>query len=638
MYNLNSYLNIETGVKQTELIKIEQKQGGNVITVYIKAFAQGFTETLDADFGAAIEFAPGIVEEWMADYKYCNFWCKPYFGKNLSDIPDDTQGLIYKKIDGIYGVIIPLVSKEYKCVLCGTEEKIVAKLYSLQSGLNRIEAPAFVYAEGENPFSLLEECTAEAVKILNNGCRVRKERRYPEIFEYLGWCSWDAFEIRVTEQNLIDKCEEFKEKNIPVKWAIIDDMWAEVRDFYDIEYTEREEMFELMHASKLYSFKADPYRFPNGLKGCIDKIKDFGVKVGIWHPTTGYWRGIDPCGSLFTEMSDYLLRTNSGMYVHSFELDKAYKFYSDVHDYFKESGAEFVKIDNQSRMADCYKGLVTIGEAARKWHKAVEASVGEHFDGCMINCMGMSNEDMWNRSVSPISRCSDDFKPEDREWFAKHITQCAFNSLIQGQLYYSDWDMWWTDDAQAVKNSVLRAISGGPIYISDTLERSRAEILKPLAFDDGRILRCDRPALPTLDCLTQNPINSRKLFKVQNVCGNSGVIAVFNLDGENRPVKGNISPVDINGISGETFAVYEHFSREFVILDKEQKMELALNDADDFKLFIVVPIKDGFAPIGRCDKFISPKSIKNVRGKNIELIENGEYAYVEDGKLKIEKV
>ena len=29
---------------------------------------------------------------------------------------------------------------------------------------------------------------------------------------------------------------EFKEKNIPVKWAILDDMWAEVHNFYDKKY------------------------------------------------------------------------------------------------------------------------------------------------------------------------------------------------------------------------------------------------------------------------------------------------------------------------------------------------------------------------------------------------------------------
>ena len=53
-------------------------------------------------------------------------------------------------------------------------------------------------------------------------------------------------------------------KKIPVKWVIIDDMWAEVHDFYGMEYKDRTEMFRLMHSSKLSSFNADPIRFPNG--------------------------------------------------------------------------------------------------------------------------------------------------------------------------------------------------------------------------------------------------------------------------------------------------------------------------------------------------------------------------------------
>lgn len=49
---------------------------------------------------------------------------------------------------------------------------------------------------------------------------------------------------------------------------------------------------------------------------------------------------------------------------------------------------------------------------------------------------------MWNRSTSPVSRCSDDFLPEDKAWFTKHILQCSYNCLIQGQFYYCDWNMW----------------------------------------------------------------------------------------------------------------------------------------------------------------------------------------------------
>ncbi|MFQ9800140.1 MAG: Sip1-related alpha-galactosidase [Clostridia bacterium] len=132
-----------------------------------------------------------------------------------------------------------------------------------------------------------------------------------------------------------------------------------------------------------------------------------------------------------------------------------------------------IKIDNQSMVNRFYKGLAPVGEIARSYHDGMEASVGEHFDNAMINCMGMASEDMWNRAISPISRCSDDFMPENSEWFHKHILQCSYNSFVQGQFYYCDWDMWWSDDGQAEKNSILRGISGGPIYVSDPIGRSK---------------------------------------------------------------------------------------------------------------------------------------------------------------------
>lgn len=157
----------------------------------------------------------------------------------------------------------------------------------------------------------------------------------------------------------------------------------------------------------------------------------------------------------------------------------------------------------------------------------------------------------------------------------------------------------------------------------------------PLVLDDGRILRCDRPGMPSADCIFENPINSGKIFKIQNICGESGVIAAFNIDENNGAVSGSISPDDIDGLSGEEFAVYEHFSRELKILKKGEAFDLTLENADEYKLYIVAPIHDGFAAIGRCDKFISPKTIKSVIGRSVELVERGEYACVTDGKLVI---
>ena len=631
MFTCKAYLNLADKSIQDYHVSIRQENYGGVCAVFVKGFSQ---MKLDADFGVGIDFAPDGAESWMADFRHSEYWCMPAFGREFCDVPDETQGLIYRKTDGTFGVVLPVVSEKYKCVLCGAENGgLTARLFSWYEQLHACDALAFVYAEGENPYRLLEMCAKTGLQLLNTGVRTRAERRYPEIFEYLGWCSWDAMEIRVCEADLLKKAQEFRDKNIPVKWAMIDDMWAEVRDFYDVEYADRSEMFRLMQASKLYSFKADPVRFPNGLKGCIEKLNACGIQVGMWHPTTGYWMGLDPEGVAYHEQQSCLIQTEDGRYIPSYEQEKGYRFYNAFHAYLRKCGAVFVKIDNQSMTRRFYKGLAPVGEIASSFHNAMEASVGQHFDNNMINCMGMASEDMWNRSVSPISRCSDDFLPEDSAWFTKHILQCSFNDLIQGQFYYCDWDMWWTDDGQAVKNSVLRAISGGPIYVSDQLERSNREILAPLALEDGRILRCDRPAMPTADCLTVNPTSSGRPFKLQNICGNSGVLAVFNLDENNRAVAGSISPGEIDGLTGEDFAVYEHFSRELVILKAHERLDLRLDGIESYNLYIVVPIQDGFAAIGRTDKFISPKTIKAVCGREVVLIEPGEYAVVEDGNL-----
>ena len=173
-------------------------------------------------------------------------------------------------------------------------------------------------------------------------------------------------QIRVDHKGLVEKCQEFKTKNIPVKWAIIDDMWAHVTDFYGREYDTFLDMVGIMHASAMHDFEPAPIRFPEGL-----------------------------------------------------------------------------------------------------------ASVGAHFDNNMINCMGMSSEDMFNRRMSPISRCSDDFKP----------------------------------------------------------------------------------------------------------------------------VTVTVSPADVDGVEGEKFVIYEHFSKEFAIVDYNGGIYITLNNQDEYKLYVIVPYVDGFAPI-----------------------------------------
>lgn len=630
---IDSYLRLANEKIQKNNITVSVKEEGKVSLVSINGFS---SSKLDGDFSAGLDIEIKDICAVFSDYSAGIFWANPHFGTDFSTVPDVTQELVYKKTDGTFGVIVPVVSENYKCVLVGKDQNVVtAKLFSWYDNLCTCNGLAFVWAEGENPYTLLEECFSAASVALGNKCPTIQNRRYPEMFEYLGWCSWDALQIRVNEKDLLKKCDEFTQKNIPVRWVIIDDMWGDVRDFYDAKYETRNEMFDVMHAAKLYSKEACPKRFPDGLKSCVSKIKDKGYKVGMWHPTTGYWMGIDPDGELYQEAKELLIQTDSGRFIHDYKREKSYLYYNLIHDFYRDCDVDFVKIDNQSMMARLYQGLAPIGKIAKEYHDGMEASVGQHFDNNVINCMGMASEDMWNRNVTAISRCSSDFLPESAEWFRKNTIKCAYNSAVQGQLYYCDWDMWWSDDGQAVKNSILKAVSGGPIYLSDELDRSIREVIMPLVLDDGKILRCDRPGMPSVDCLTEDPTNSGKIFKLQNICSDSGIVAVFNFNENEKSAIGTVSPKDVYGLSGDEFVIYEHFSKTYKIVTYDEAISVTLN-SDEYKLYVIVPIHNGFAPIGRVDKFISPKTIKYVHNEEIELYEAGEYAYIKDGKLYIE--
>jgi len=607
-----------------------QKEIDGVTLVYADVLCHS---ALDPDFGVGIDIP--FKGRYMADYRSSQFWCEPFFGDDPSKIPDNTQYLTYKKDNGKFGVILPVVGDTYSCVLVGKNENTVtAKLYSGYQKLSTCHSLAFVMAEGSDPSVLTERCVKVALKALRNGIPHRDARRYPEKLEYIGWCSWDAMQIRVCRDGLLEKCREFKEKGIPVRWVLLDDMWATVKDFYGRTYQSFGEMCKLMHASALSDYEADPIRFPGGLAKCLEEIHTLGFMPGVWYPMTGYWRGIEKNSPAYEKLKPYLLETDDGIFVPDFLLEKAYGYFQKINRFLKECGAEFIKIDNQSAYTRFYEGLAPIGEAARSYHDGMEAAAGAIFDNAMINCMGMSSEDMWNRSASAISRCSDDFQPENRPWFTKHILQCAYNSLIQGQFYWCDWDMWWTDDGQALKNSVARAVSGGPIYVSDQIGRSHAHMLSPLTLSDGKILRCDRPAVPTADCVCIDPRSSGKPMKIQNFSNGSGILLTLNLDEENRSVCGEISPSDVVGIDGEEFVVYSHFTREMKIIGRDDKVSITLADNDSMALFVIVPYRDGFAAIGRVDKFISPATILTVtEDRRVILNESGPYAYVENGKL-----
>lgn len=99
-----------------------------------------------------------------------------------------------------------------------------------------------------------------------------------------------------------------------------------------------------------------------------------------------------------------------------------------------------------------------------------------------------------------------------------HMVHCAYNSLWMGNFIHPDWDMFQSTHPCAVFHAASRAISGGPIYVSDSPGNHNFDLLKKLVMPDGSILRCQHYALPTRDCLFEDPLHDGKtMLKIWNL-------------------------------------------------------------------------------------------------------------------------
>lgn len=581
--------------------------------------------------GVEIEEMPTL-KRFSLTWLRLEFWARAAFPERLSEIPAFTQSMIME-LDDTKAFLMAVSDKEYNGSFVGSENGGFS-IYVWNNCLsNDCKTTAAVIGFCDDIYSLPERVVADGLTAIGKSAVMRKDKKYPEILEYLGWCSWDAFKLDVSHDRIIAKVQELKDKNIPVRWAMIDDMWGDVDNLLLGQNSSRE----------LKSFKADKKRFPKGLEGITEKLhKDFGLKVGLWHPTTGYWNGIDPTSELANgELKDMLFWSQSGILMHKFDADAVEKYYLKQHKYYSDCGIDLIKVDNQACLRKHCKRVMPIGRAAENMHNAIEKTAETYYGGALINCMGMPIENFWHRNSSVI-RMSCDFQGEDRTRFNLIIVQDAFNSMVQGTLYYGDWDMWWSDDSQALKSALSHAVSGGPIYVSDELDRSKAEVIMPLVLEDGRILRMKSPARPCYDSLFEDPLTSKKPFKIFNKQDGNGVVVAYNLDKDGKGVNGHISALDA-GLTEKRYCVYNYVTGEAFEALAEQKIEISLSGENDVVMLVFIPLTEAGAIIGLKEKYIGFLGVEDgealqdgnllVYGNN-EIKINGCRTMIEgDGKL-----
>jgi len=365
--------------------------------------------------------------------------------------------------------------------------------------------------------------------------------------------------------------------------------------------------------------------------------------MGVWHTFNGLWNGIDPNSSLGKHFAPALFswqqkerpdKEDAALKTYHFikpGSDSLNAFYNNWHRYLKEEGFDFVKVDNQlvtEKMAVDNYPIFTLSDSM---HKALHRSVNKYFNGAAINCMDMTAEAYLNFGSSAVARTSEDYFPyQPDETYnlqkgnaAAHVLQAIYNSIYFGQMVYPDFDLFQSHNPNAVYHAIARAINCGPIYITDNIGEQNFDVLRPLVYADGRIIRSATPLLPSEDCLFQ--VQEAKLFKASSIVGSAGLLGIWNA-ADADVVEGRIKPGDVRNLKGENFVLYEHFSKTMQTAKRSSSFPVKLNRMG-YQLYYVAAIRNGFAALGLTDKYDAPATIlKDGWNKNsvaITLYEGG---------------
>ncbi|KAL2913891.1 hypothetical protein HK105_206625 [Polyrhizophydium stewartii] len=344
-------------------------------------------------------------------------------------------------------------------------------------------------------------------------------------FDHLGWCTWITLRETLSHHVVRAELKAFELLGVPIRTLLVDDGWQDI----DAE-------------KRLKSMAPSSARFPDGLAPL--KTAPGIAFLGVWRTLAGHWRGIDPAGSIAAEFplmpiqasdppdgrTEYVVRDGSAA---AFERAYAQKL--------ARSGVDFVKVDNQAYAHDALP--------LNALHEQQRALVDVSRSMPILWCMSLTPRVLFGplmdtRVENAVLRCSYDNEVAAAASGSWHIFASACNSIfLQALLPHVvlDWDMFCTVTPDhdthgasrlAQMHAIARAISGGPVLISDDRGRHCVGLINKLVVDpvQGRVLRCARPALPVARHIFADPTKTDSIFAVANehVHNGIGLIAIFN--------------------------------------------------------------------------------------------------------------
>ncbi|XP_047075395.1 probable galactinol--sucrose galactosyltransferase 6 isoform X1 [Lolium rigidum] len=607
---------------------------------------------------------------FMACFRFKMWWMAQRMGVKGGDVPHETQFLLVESRaasdeETSYVVFLPLVEGAFRASLQGggaggDELQLCVESGDADTLASSFERVLFVGAAESDPFAAIAGAVA-AVRSSLGTFRPRAEKKLPGIVDYFGWCTWDAFYQDVTQEGVEAGLQSLVAGGAPPKFVIIDDGWQSVgTDKPNANEDPAGEANKPQGLPRLTGIKENS-KFQsgenpatvNGIETLVRAAKDkYGLKyVYVWHAITGYWGGVRPgvagmeayrSAMQFPKISPGVAENEPNMKTDVLTLQglglvhpqAVHRFYDELHAYLAAAGVDGVKVDVQCVLETLGAGHGGRVQLAREYHRALDASVAKNFqDNGIIACMSHNTDSLYCSKQTAVVRASDDFFPREAVSHTIHIAAVAYNSVFLGEFMLPDWDMFHSLHPAGDYHGSARAISGGPVYVSDAPGKHDFELLRKMVLPDGTVLRARLPGRPTKDCLFADPARDGvSLLKIWNMNRFTGVLGVYNCQGAawSSAEKTNVfhdaggagaltcgvkgrdvhliaeAATDGAGWCGDC-AVYRHAAGDLVVLPDGAALPVSLKVLEH-DILTVSPIKDlaagcRFAPIGLIDMF-----------------------------------
>ncbi|MFW6279444.1 MAG: Sip1-related alpha-galactosidase, partial [Planctomycetota bacterium] len=231
--------------------------------------------------------------------------------------------------------------------------------------------------------------------------RQRHEKCYPDIFTYLGWCSWEQYKRDISSDVLTGAARRINESDVPVRFLLVDDGY--------FRHTGADNAMD----NRLVQFGPDPEKFPQGWEPLLEQRRQEGIRwFGLWQNFNGYWDCIAEDNDLGDELNGHLMDLPQGGRLPKGTLPDATAWYEAMLNVAREGEFDFVKVDNQSANLHNYQGTGNAVDAATCSSQAFERAAAARVNG-VINCMAHGPVSVSNTCLSAVTRCSEDYAKGD---------------------------------------------------------------------------------------------------------------------------------------------------------------------------------------------------------------------------------